>query len=159
MFPQASIPSEDPKMTMAYLVILSSFVGQFNNTQYYARGVYPGYGYFGRSPLPWYDPVRYARYYSGSGFYSYTPPPIADPEVIIPKHSVTSMPGLTGLVVGLNEANKSITLRLPVKTVSVPFGPKTKFQSSDGSFPEIKPGMLVNVDHDTITVLNRGRPY
>src|SRR5690349_7001658 len=82
-------------------------------------GVYPGYGYFGRSPLPWYDPIRYARYYSGSGFYNYTPPPIENPEVIVPRQSATSLPGITGLVVGMNEAGTSLTLRLPMKTVSV----------------------------------------
>ena len=142
-------------MAIASLIILSGFLGQY--TQFYPRTNYPGYGYYGRTPLTWYDPVRYARYYEGSGMYSYTPPAIEDPEVIAPKQSVMSLPGLTGLVVGLNEKGTAMTLRLPTKTVSVPFGPKTQFRSKDGSFPEIKPGLLVNVNQDTVTVLSQGR--
>ena len=134
-------------MATASLLILTGFLGQ--NTQYYSRSVYPGYGYYGQTPLTWYDPVRYARYYEGAGMYNYVPPAIEEPEVIVPKQSVMAMPGLTGLVVGMNEKQNSVTLRLPMKTVSVTFGPKTQFRSKDGSFPEIKPGVLVNINQDT----------
>jgi hypothetical protein len=149
-------------MAAACLIIVSSLVGQLQFTHYYARG--PGYGYggyggyYGRTPLPLYDPIRYARYYSGSGFYTYAPPAIANPRVIVPFKSVMSLPGITGRVVGLDERRKLITLRLPAESIEVPFGPFTKFRAADGSFPEITPGMLINVNHNMVTVLARGQP-
>jgi hypothetical protein len=132
-------------MTAACLLVLSGVVGQFPY----------GYGY-GRTPLPYYDPIRYARFYNGEGYYNYVPPPIANPRVIVPWRSVDSLPGLTGRVLGLNQSRKLITLRLPADTIHVPYGDKTRFRALDGGFPEIAPGMLINVDHGTITVLNRG---
>jgi hypothetical protein len=131
-------------MIAAYLVMASSVLGQ--------------YGVFGRTPAWLYDPIRYARFYSGSGYYNYPPPVLAPPKVLAPRRSVMSLPGLTGRVVGLNERQKLITLRLPAETVNVPFGPFTRFQAADGSFPEIAPGMLINVNQNMVTVLARGEP-
>jgi hypothetical protein len=129
-------------MIAAYLVMASSVVGQ---------------GFFGQTPLWLYDPVRYARFYSGSGYYNYPPPVLAPPRVVVPPRSVMSLPGLTGRVIGLNERQKLITLRLPAETVNVPYGPFTRFQAADGSFPEIAPGMLINVNRNMVTVLARGQ--
>jgi hypothetical protein len=140
-------------MSAACLIILSSVVGQF--PYQYPRG-YGGYGYYGRTPLPLYDPIRYARYYSGSGFYSYSPPAIAPPKVLVPQRAISSLPGLTGRVVALNERQQLITLRLAAQTVEVPYGPLTQFRAVDGDFPEITPGILINVDHNMITVIRRG---
>lgn len=137
-------------MVSACLVIAASCLGQYGGFQ-------GGYG-FGRTPLWLYDPVRYSRFYSGSGYYNYPPPVFAPPKVLIPSRSVSSLPGLTGRVVGLNQRQKLITLRLPAETINVPFGPFTKFQAADGSFPEIAPGMLVNVNQNMVTVLARGQP-
>jgi hypothetical protein len=130
-------------MIAAYLVMASSVLGQ--------------YGFYGRTPLWLYDPVRYSRFYSGSGYYSYPPPVVAPPRVLIPPRSVMSLPGLTGRVIGLNERQKLITLRLPAETVNVPYGPFTRFDTIDGSFPEIVPGMLINVNQNRVTVLARGQ--
>jgi hypothetical protein len=60
-------------------------------------------------------------------------------------------------VEGLNERQKLITLRLPAETVNVPYGPLTRFEAIDGSFPEIVPGMLINVNRNRVTVLARGQ--
>ena len=136
-------------MAAASLIILTSMFGQFP----YHSG---GYGYYGRTPLPLYDPIRYARYYSGSGYYAYTPPAIAPPKVLIPTRSISSLPGLTGRVVALNERQQLITLRLAAQTVEVPYGPLTQFRAADGDFPEITPGILINVNHNLITVIRRG---
>jgi hypothetical protein len=62
---------------------------------------------------------------------------------------------MTGLVVAVNEPQKSITLQLPTGTVAVPYGPDTHFLASDGHFPVIKPGNLINVNQNTITILKR----
>jgi hypothetical protein len=145
-------------MATACLFILSSVVGQFPYS-YNPGGYYHGgYVYYGRTPLPLYDPIRYSRFYSGSGYYNYVPPAIANPRVIIPYRSIDSLPGFTGRVVGLNERQKLITLRLPAETIAVPYGDKTQFRALDGGFPEIAPGMLINVNRNQITVLNRGQP-
>jgi hypothetical protein len=130
-------------MVAAYLLMASSVVGQ--------------YGFYGRTPLWLYDPVGYSRFYSGSGYYGYPPPVVAPPRVLVPPRSVMSLPGLTGRVIGLNERQKLITLRLPAETVNVPYGPFTRFEAIDGSFPEIAPGMLINVNQNRVTVLARGQ--
>jgi hypothetical protein len=127
------------------LLMVSSALGQY-------------FGYYGRTPLPLYDPVRYARYYSGSGFYTYAPPAVYPPRVIIPYRSVSSLPGITGRVLELDERRKLIMLRGPAETIQVPFGPLTRFRAVDGSFPEITPGMLINVNQNMVTVLARGQP-
>jgi hypothetical protein len=146
-------------MVTASLWIVASTLGQFTIQQSsHGRGIYGGYGYYGRTPLWLYDPVRYNRFYSGSGFYNYPPPVIAPPKVLIPQRSVDSLPGLTGRVVGLNMRQKLITLRLPAETIDVPYGPLTRFRAVDGSFPEITPGDLVNVNQNQVTVLARGQP-
>jgi hypothetical protein len=132
-------------MVAAYLVLASSVLGQ------------SGYGFYGQTPLWLYDPVRYARFYSGSGYYNYPPPVFAPPKTLVPPRSVMSLPGLTGRVIGLNERQKLITLRLPAETVNVPYGPFTRFEAIDGSFPEIGPGMLINVNQNRVTVLARGQ--
>ena len=136
-------------MTTACLFVLTSVVGQFPYQQQ------RGYGYYGRTPLPLYDPIRYARYYSGSGYYNYAPPAIAPPKVIVPRRAISSLPGLTGRVVALNERQQLITLRLAAETVEVPYGPLTRFRAADGDFPEITPGILINVNQNTITVIRR----
>jgi hypothetical protein len=141
-------------MTAACLLLVSSVVGQY--PYYPSGGYYPGYGYY-RTPLQSYDPMRYARYYSGSGYYSYAPPAIANPEVITPKQPLTSLPGTTGLVVSVNEQKKLITVQLPANTVTVAYGPQTHFLASDGNFPVIKPGNLINVNQNTITILRRSQ--
>jgi len=142
-------------MSAACFLLLSSVVGQY---PYYPQGGYgPGYGYYTRTPLQYYDPTRYARYYSGSGYYSYAPPAIANPEVLVPKQPAASMPGTTGLVIAVDEQKKLISLQLPASTVSVPYGPNTHFLASDGNFPVIKPGNLINVNQNTITILRRSQ--
>jgi len=137
-------------MAAASLIMLTGVLGQF---PYQHPG---GYGYYGRTPLPLYDPIRYARYYSGSGYYAYNPPAIAPPKVLIPRRAISSLPGLTGRVVALNERQQLITLRLAAETVEVPYGPLTQFRAADGDFPEITPGILINVNHNLITVIRRG---
>jgi hypothetical protein len=148
---------EDLKMTAACLLLMSSVVGQY--PYYPGGGYYPGYGngYYMRTPLQAYDPTRYARYYSGSGYYSYAPPAIANPEVFTPKQPVGSLPGTTGLVVSVDEKKKLITVQLPANTVAVAYGPQTHFLASDGNFPVIKPGNLINVNQNTITILQRSQ--
>jgi len=170
-------------MTTACLLLMSSVVGQMSyypqNGYFpgYTNGYFPGYanGYYNnRIPLQYYDPIRYARYYEGSGFYTYTPPPIADSEIINLRPPATtsqpaansqpaatsqpaanSQPGMTGLVLAVNEPQKSITLQLPTGTTAVSYGPYTHFLASDGNFPVIKPGNLINVNQNTITILKR----
>ena len=76
-------------MTAACLLLMSGVLGQY---PYYPGGGYApayGYGYYQRTPLTYYDPMRYARYYSGSGYYSYAPPAVANPEVLTPRRSAT----------------------------------------------------------------------
>jgi hypothetical protein len=141
-------------MTAACLILVSSVVGQY---PYYPGGGGYGYGY-GRTPLSTYDPVRYNRFYEGSGSYSYAPPVIANSEIINFKQPVpTTLPGVTGLVVALNQQQKQITVQLAASTVSVPYGPSTHFLASDGDFPVIKPGNLINVNQNTITILRRSQ--
>jgi hypothetical protein len=157
-------------MSAAWLFLMSSVVGQY---PYYPGGAYaPGYGgYYWRTPLNYYDPVRYARYYSGSGYYYYAPPAVANPEVInLRRPAPTPAPatalrpatapapastGTTGVVTAVDEAQKRITLQLPVGTTSVAYGPNTHFLATDGNFPVIKPGNLINVNQNTITILRR----
>jgi hypothetical protein len=134
-------------MLSAGLFIAASVAGQF----------YGPYGY-GRTPLPLYDPIRYARYYSGSGFYGFVPPAVLNPRVIVPFRPVTSLPGITGRVVALDERRRLITLRLPAETTQVPYGPFTQFRSANGGFPEITPGSLINVNQNMVTVLAQAQP-
>src|SRR5262245_42098900 len=114
-------------MGAACLIVLTSIVGQFPYPL--ARGYGYGYGFYGRTPLPLYDPIRYARFYNGSGYYGYAPPAIAPPKVIVPSRPISSLPGLTGRVVALNERKQLITLRLAAETVDVPYGPLTQFRA------------------------------
>jgi hypothetical protein len=142
-------------MTAACLILVSSVVGQYP----YNRVAGYGYGYgYGRTPLSYYDPVRYNRYYEGSGYYNYAPPVIANSEIInFQKPVPTTLPGVTGLVVSLDEQRKQITLQLAASTMSVPYGAGTHFLANDGDFPVIKPGNLINVNQNTITILRRGQ--
>src|SRR4051794_32411227 len=82
---------EGAPMTTACLLLMSSVVGQMSyypKSGYspgYTSGYFPGYatGYYNnQTPLQYCAPTRYARYYEGSGFYPYPPPPIADSEII-----------------------------------------------------------------------------
>jgi hypothetical protein len=110
-----------------------------------------------------YDPSGYADYYGRMGYYNYlyrglgyyifVPPAIANPRVIIPSRAITSLPGITGRVVALDERQPLITLRLPAETVEEPSGPLTQFRAADGDFLEITPGILINVNRDMITVI------
>ena len=141
-------------MGFALLLVLGS-VGQVGYAGPYVShgGYYAGYGYgFGLS-RPAYDPIGYYRYYSGSGFYTLAPTPVFPPKVISIRPGLTDRPGVTGRVIGLDERARSITLRMPAETVSVHFGPGTRFRSVDGGFPEIRPGAIINVDRETITVV------
>jgi hypothetical protein len=140
-------------MSAACLVLVSAIVGQ-----YPTYGPSYGYGYYGRTPLNAYDPIRYDRYYSGSGFYTYAAPAIANPEVINFRKPATALPGTTGLVVSVDEKQRRIKLQLPAGTTSVAYGAGTHFLASDGNFPVIKPGNLVNVNQNTITILRRSQP-
>jgi hypothetical protein len=139
-------------MVSACLILMGTVVGQYPH-----QGSY-GYGYFNRTPLPLYDPIRYARFYGGSGYYNFVPPAVASPKVLVPQRAITSLPGLTGRVVALNERQQLITLRLAAETVEVPYGPLTQFRAADGDFPEIKPGILINVNRNLITVIRKGQP-
>ena len=145
-------------MTAAWLVLLSSVVGQYPSYPFYGYGNGYRNPYYGRIPLQTYDPTRYARYYSGSGYYNYVPPAIANPEVLVPKQGVPQLPGTTGLVIAVDEQKKRITLQLPASTAAVAYGPNTHFLASDGNFPIIKPGNLINVNQNTITILRRSQP-
>ena len=143
-------------MGIALLVALSS-VGQMG---FYPGGLgYPGYGNrfgFGLGygiPRPYYDPIGYYRHYNGAGYYTLPPTPVFPPKVITIQPRIMDRPGVTGRVVSLDEGTKTITLRLPAETVAVRYGPLTRFTSVVDSFPEIRPGALINVDHATITVL------
>jgi hypothetical protein len=167
-------------MTSAWVVLIASVVGQY--PVYAPGGYYPsagygyGYGYYGRTPLPAFDPMRYSRFYSGEGYYNYAPPVIANPEVINFPRSATSTAtatspgmttttttaatpstaaGITGRVLAVNEPQKQITLQLPASTVIVPYGPATHFLATDGNFPVVKPGNLISVNQNTITILRR----
>ena len=136
-----------------------------------ALGIGPGYGlgYYGRTPLQYYDPMRYNRFYSGEGYYTFVPPPIENPQVInlrrtsapssgvTPTSSTAATAGTTGLVVALNEQKKEITLRIPAGTAVVSYGPTTHFVAADGDLPVIKPGNLINVNQSTITILRRSQ--
>ena len=104
------------------LLMVSSALGQY-------------FGYYGRTPLPLYDPVRYARYYSGSGFYTYAPPAVYPPRVIIPYRSVSSLPGITGRVLELDERRKLIMLRGPAETIQFRLVPSRDFARLTGAFP------------------------
>jgi hypothetical protein len=144
-------------MTAAYILLISSTLGQ---TVYYPAGAYApgyGYGYFGRTPLPAYDPMRYNRFYSGEGFYGFAPPPVANPEVVNLRRTDQSVPGKTGVVLAVDEQQKKITLQLPTSKETVAYGPTTHFLAADGNFPVIKPGNLVNVNQNTITILRRSQ--
>jgi hypothetical protein len=140
-------------MAAAWLVLISSVVGQY---PYYATPYYGyGYGYGYRTPLNYYDPIRYNRFYAGEGNYRFQPAPIANPEVINFKRPAPSTPGTTGLVMAVDEKQKRITLQLPVGTTSIAYGPNTHFLAADGNFPVIKPGNVINVNQNTITILQR----
>jgi hypothetical protein len=111
---------------------------------------YSGYGPF----VGGWGEMGYDNYlYRGLGYYNFAPPAIANPKVIIPSRAITSLPGITGRVVALNERQQLITLRLPAETVEVPYGPLTQFRAADGDFPEITPGILINVSRNMITVI------
>jgi hypothetical protein len=144
-------------MTAAYFLVIASALGQY---PYYPPGGYApgyGYGYYGRTPLPAYDPMRYSRFYSGEGYYRVAPPVIANPEVLTPRRTDESLPGTTGLVLAVDEQKKQITLQLPASKLTVAYGPATHFLATDGNFPVIKPGNLINVNQNTITILRRSQ--
>jgi hypothetical protein len=167
-------------MTAAYLILMSSVLGQYPvyNTGFgYYYGNYPYYGGYGGTPLYYYDTVRYNRYYGASGYYTYEPPGIANPEVVNFRGPATPQPpqpqnrqqpqaqpqpqpqpATTGLVTAVDEQKKQITLQLPVGTTKVAYGPTTHFLASDGNFPVIKPGNLISVNQNTITILRRSQP-
>jgi hypothetical protein len=156
-------------MTAAWLLLASSVLGQVN--PYYPAGYTLGYGntygygYFARTPLPAFDPMRYNRFYSGEGFYNFAPPVVANPEVINLRRPDTSTSTstlassssatLTGQVLAVDEPKKQITVQLPAGKVIVPYGPTTHFVAADGNLPVIKPGNLINVSQNTITILRR----
>jgi hypothetical protein len=144
-------------MGIALLVALGS-VGQFGYAGPFQGGFgRPGFGYFGYPlSLPYYDPIGYYRYYNGAGYYRLAPTPVFPPKVITIRPWLMERPGLTGRVVGLDERARTITLRLPAETVLVRYGSETRWRAVDDSFPEIRPGALINVDHGTITVLRQG---
>jgi hypothetical protein len=152
-------------MTGAYLLLISSTLGQY---PYYPPGAYApgyGYGYYARTPLPALDPMRYNRFYSGEGFYTFAPPVIVNPEVINLRPpgtptstSISTSPAnLTGLVLAVDEPKKQITVQLPASKVIVPYGPATHFVAADGNLPVIKPGNLISVNQNTITILRRSQ--
>ena len=142
-------------MSVALLVVLGS-IGQYGYAgPYLSHGGYAGYGYgygYGLS-RPAYDPIGYYRYYNGAGFYRLPPTPVFPPKVITIRPGLMDRPGVTGRVLGLDEAAKAISLRLPAETVSVRYGPGTRFRSIGDGFPEVRPGAIINVDRETITVL------
>jgi hypothetical protein len=154
-------------MTAAWLLLASSVLGQVN--PYYPAGYTLGYGntygygYFARTPLPAFDPMRYNRFYSGEGFYNYAPPVVANPEVINLRRpdsststsALSSSATLTGQVLAVDEPKKQITVQLPASKVIVPYGPTTHFVAADGNLPVIKPGNLISVSQNTITILRR----
>lgn len=155
-------------MTAACLLLMSSVVAQYFPMGGYGTGYGPGYGYantngygygapFYRTPLELYDPVRYSRYYSGEGYYTYNPPVIANPEVINLRQptQTQSRPSITGVVLAVDEPHKQIKLQLPTSVAMVPYGPNTHFLAADGDFPVIKPGNLVKVEENTITIVRR----
>jgi hypothetical protein len=126
----------------------------------YGRGYYgygPGYGYgYGFVPRPYYDPAGYYRYYSGTGYYTVPPTYVGTPRVITVPRPLMDRPGVTGRVVSIDEGSKTVTLRLPAETARFRYGPSTRWRSLDDSFPEVRPGAIVNVDRDVVTVLRRG---
>ena len=161
-------------MTPAYLLLISSVLGQYPSppgsyAPAYGIGNGYGYGYYGRTPLQTYDPMRYARFYNGEGYYTFVPPAIENPEVInlrppvtptsnvTPTSSVAARSGTTGVVLALNEPKKQITLQIPAGTAVVSYGPTTHFVAADGDLPVIKPGNLINVNQSTITILRRSQ--
>jgi hypothetical protein len=146
-------------MSVVLLVALGS-AGQFGYPGGYFHGGFYGpygrfgypYGYYG-APLPFLDPVGYARYYNGSGYYTTPPTPVFPPKVVTVPKGLMDRPGVTGRVIGLDEQERLITLRLPAETVRVRYGPGTRWRSADDGFPEVRPGAIVNVDGSTVTVL------
>lgn len=145
-------------MSVALLVVLGSvgqigYAGPYVSHGGYYAGDGDGYGYGYGLSRPAYDPVGYYRYYSGSGFYTLPRTPVFPPRVISIRPGLMDRPGVTGRVIGLDERAQSISLRLPAGTVSVHYGPGTRFRSLDDGFPEVRPGAIVNVDRETITVL------
>ncbi len=144
-------------MGIALLVALGS-VGQMG--LYSGSYGHPGFGYglgygYGIS-RPYYDPIGYYRYYNGAGYYTLPPTPVFPPKVITIQPRIMDRPGVTGRVVSLDEGTRTIMVRLPAETVAVRYGPATRFTSVTDSFPEIRPGALINVDRETITVLRGG---
>jgi hypothetical protein len=146
-------------LSAACLLLMSSITGQYAYypVNSYAPGYQYGYRYYARTPLPMFDPMRYNRFYSGEGYYRYSPPVIANPQVINFTKPVTTLPGTAGLVVAVNEQTRQITLQLPASTATVSYGPTTHFLANDGDFPVIKPGNLINVNQNTITILRRSQ--
>jgi hypothetical protein len=145
-------------MTAAWILLVSSAFGQIN--PYYPGGYSVGYGntygYFARTPLPAFDPMRYNRFYSGEGYYTSSPPVIANPEVINFRRSDSATSaGLTGQVLAVDEPRKQIIVQFPASKVIVPYGPTTHFVAADGNLPVIKPGNLISVSQNTITILRR----
>jgi hypothetical protein len=161
-------------MPTTWILLASSLLGQVN--PYYPAGYTLGsgnnygygYGYFGGTPLPLYDPLRYNRFYSGQGVYGFEPPTIANPHVISVRRPDTSTATtastatassssgtLTGQVLALDEPKKQIIVQLPAGKVIVPYGPETHFLAVDGDLPVIKPGNLISVRLNTITILRR----
>jgi hypothetical protein len=145
----------------ATLLLLSSVLGQY--PYYPPAGYAPGYGYpyYGRTPLQTYDPMRYNRYYSGEGFYTYNPPAIENPEVINfrqPAPAPTpAPPTITGVVLAVDEPHKQLKVQLPTTVTTIAYGPSTHFLAADGNFPVIKPGNLIKVEQNTITILRRSQ--
>ena len=144
---------EAPTMTATYLLLMSSVLGQY---PYIRRDGYaPGYGYpyYGRTPSQAYDPMRYNRYWrSGEGYYTYTPPPIENPEVInFPRPaSASQSPRSPEWCSRSTSPTGAFKVQLPTSVTTVAYGPATHFVATDGNFPVIKLGNLIKVDQNTI---------
>jgi hypothetical protein len=145
-------------MSVVLLVALGS-AGQFGYPGGNFYGGYGGFGWYGypyahtAAPNRFWDPVGYARFYNGAGYYTTPRTPVYPPKVITVPKGLMDLPGVTGRVIGLDEQERLITLRLPAETVRVRYGPGTRWRSADDGFPEVRPGAIVNVDGATVTVL------
>jgi hypothetical protein len=132
------------------LILAAGLTGQLQIP--YGAPVPPMYSY------PWmsyYPPGTYyfPAYPYGVPF-GYSRWAVQRPKVIVAPKGLMDYPGVTGRVVDFDEGSRTITLRLPAETVRVRYGPGTKWRSVWlNGFPELRPGVLINIDRDVITVL------